>query len=191
MKITEKGLARKAQIIQTAIGILSTEGRSGFSMRGIAEACGLRLSNVQYYFSSLEELFCEILEYIFQDSKSRLEQSIAEGNGVLETILYMIFNDMEEQPDCQLLYEIWAISAQFEKTNETVVGFYQSYLDLLANTIQTKNSNLTKDEAQKKAEIILPLLEGLCLVYGKGRKQKLAPELEKNITESIQSIIDM
>ncbi len=190
MKLTEKGRARKAQIIQTAIGILSTEGRSGFTMRGIAESCGLRLSNVQYYFTSLEDLFCETLEFIFEDSKSRLEQSIAEGNGVLETILYMIFHDIEKQPDCQLLYEIWALAAHYEKSNETICGFYKSYIDVLTETIQSKNPDQTKEQAQKKAEVILPLLEGLCLVYGKGRKQKLAPELEKSIVETIEFIIN-
>ena len=191
MKLTQKGLARKTQIIQAAIGILSTEGRSGFSMRAIAQACGLRLSNVQYYFSSMEELFCTMLEFIFQDTKSRLEQLVAEGNDLLEALIYIIFHDIEQQTDCQLLFEIWAISVQFEKTNDIIVELYRNYLDALTETIQSKNANLSKAEAQKRAEAIVPLFEGLCIVYGKGRKQKLAPELQKNITEIVQSIIDM
>ena len=159
-------------------------------MRAIAQACGLRLSNVQYYFSSLEELFCTMLEFIFQDTKSRLEQLVAEGNDLLDALFYIIFHDIEQQTDCQLLFEIWSISAQFEKTNDIIVELYRSYLDALTETIMSKNHNLSKVQAQKRAEAIVPMFEGLCIVYGKGRKQILAPELEKSIKETIQTIIN-
>ena len=45
---------KKEQILTTSAHLLATKGGVNFSMRTVAEEMGMRLSNLQYYFPTLE-----------------------------------------------------------------------------------------------------------------------------------------
>ena len=47
---TEKGLGRAHAILLAARTLLATEGYAGLSMRRVAQAAGMSLSNVQHYY---------------------------------------------------------------------------------------------------------------------------------------------
>ncbi|HEY2696529.1 MAG TPA: helix-turn-helix domain-containing protein [Pseudonocardiaceae bacterium] len=56
-----KGLARRAQILATALEAYATSGPQGPSLRSIAESVNLTEAGVLHYFDSKDELLIEIL----------------------------------------------------------------------------------------------------------------------------------
>lgn len=56
-----KGVAKREEILEAALGVIARDGIRGASVREIADAAGLSAAGLLHYFDSKEELFVEIL----------------------------------------------------------------------------------------------------------------------------------
>ncbi|MGQ2913648.1 TetR/AcrR family transcriptional regulator [Microbacterium kunmingense] len=56
-----KGVAKREEILQTALDVIAREGFRGASVKELADAVGLSQAGLLHYFGSKEELFTEIL----------------------------------------------------------------------------------------------------------------------------------
>lgn len=56
-------LETKDQVIKAAIDLFSTKGFNGTSIRAIADAMGMSISNIYHYYKSKEGLLLAILEH--------------------------------------------------------------------------------------------------------------------------------
>src|SRR6202008_1882403 len=82
---TEKGLGRAHEILQAARTLLAAEGYAGLSMRRVAGAARMSLSNVQHYYPSRELLLEALLLYtmdVFQAKMDAIAQSMTERSRV-------------------------------------------------------------------------------------------------------------
>ena len=56
-----KGIAKREEILRTALSVIAREGYHGASVKELAEAVGLSQAGLLHYFDSKDELFVEIL----------------------------------------------------------------------------------------------------------------------------------
>ena len=56
-----KGIAKREEILRTALAVIAREGYHGASVKELAEAVGLSQAGLLHYFESKDELFVEIL----------------------------------------------------------------------------------------------------------------------------------
>lgn len=56
-----KGIAKREEILRTALAVVAREGYHGASVKELAEAVGLSQAGLLHYFDSKDELFVEIL----------------------------------------------------------------------------------------------------------------------------------
>jgi AcrR family transcriptional regulator len=56
-----KGVAKREEILQTALDVIAREGFRGASVKELADAVGLSQAGLLHYFGTKEELFAEIL----------------------------------------------------------------------------------------------------------------------------------
>ncbi|SFR62540.1 DNA-binding transcriptional regulator, AcrR family [Microbacterium azadirachtae] len=56
-----KGIAKREEILRTALAVIAREGYHGASVKELAEAVGLSQAGLLHYFDSKDELFVEIL----------------------------------------------------------------------------------------------------------------------------------
>ncbi|NUS56098.1 MAG: TetR/AcrR family transcriptional regulator, partial [Streptomycetaceae bacterium] len=85
-----KGVARRGEILRTALDVFATEGDRKASLRKIADRVGLTDTGVLHYFGSREELFLAIIDE--RDQESTLA---AEGAGdPLEAIVRTVQHNM-------------------------------------------------------------------------------------------------
>ncbi len=56
-----KGIAKREEILSTALEVIAREGYRGASVKELAEAVGLSQAGLLHYFDSKDELFTEIL----------------------------------------------------------------------------------------------------------------------------------
>jgi len=57
-----KGVAKREEILRTALEVFSREGYRGTSLREVARESGLSLPGLMHYFNSKEDLLAEILK---------------------------------------------------------------------------------------------------------------------------------
>lgn len=78
-----KGMARRQQILDRALGVFDELGFDGTSLRAIAEAIGVTHPTLVHYFGSREQLFIEVLrEY----DHRFLERELRPEDGVVEFV---------------------------------------------------------------------------------------------------------
>ena len=87
----EEVLNTKEQVIRAAVDLFSTKGFNGTSIRAIANAMGMSISNIYHYFGNKEGLILAILE---QSSKR-----------LLETLRQVAKKDMDPLDRLKLLIE--------------------------------------------------------------------------------------
>lgn len=56
-----KGLAKREEILTTALDVIATHGFNGATLRDLAEASGLSITGLVHHFGTKEELFIEVL----------------------------------------------------------------------------------------------------------------------------------
>ncbi|WP_349866677.1 helix-turn-helix domain-containing protein [Leifsonia sp. WHRI 6310E] len=56
-----KGVAKREEILSTALDVIAREGYGGASVKALADAAGLSQAGLLHYFDSKDELFTEIL----------------------------------------------------------------------------------------------------------------------------------
>jgi len=59
-----RGRETVSRILEAALDILIHEGSQAMTLRRIAAACGLRIGNVTYYFTSKEDLLRAVLDVV-------------------------------------------------------------------------------------------------------------------------------
>ena len=186
--MTQKGQLKRSEILNAAAILLAQEGGSAFSMRAIADSCGLRLSHLQHYYPTAEQLLLALLETVLQDAEEKLANTIAAGQAPLEALVSLVFKSLQNQRDCQLIIELWALAGRSPETKAVLTIFYQAYINRVAQLVQHENNALTPEIAKQRAVMIVALLEGLSVIYS-GKKSELTAAVEKNILLTLNLII--
>lgn len=158
---------REREIIANALAILRREGNAALSMRAVAGATGISLSNVQYYFRDKEALLVALVEHYFDQCEAFLVARTGEfGRGGLEDAIFdflqrMLSEDHELVEMCATFREIWAIATRSSQVAAALEDYYQRVADLIGATLLK-----AVPDAAVRARIVnllLPYLEGFTL----------------------------
>ena len=150
------------------MSILKKSGDQGLSMRKVAEAADMRLSNVQYYFKTKELLLAAMMEGFLSDyaksmqSLSFPDQPDPKKN--LEHLIFAILNDIENS-DCAVVFkEIWAISERNSAVKEAVDDYYKKLHTMLFDLLKKVSPEHCQERQLNNAvAILLPFIEGYCI----------------------------
>lgn len=74
-----KGLAKREEILDSALKIVAERGYNRATIRELAEAAGLSKTGLLHHFGTKEELFAEILRRRDQADEAHIAQATAEG----------------------------------------------------------------------------------------------------------------
>ena len=148
--------------------ILKEPGDQGLAMRKVAEAAGISLSNVQYYFKTKELLLGALLEGFLLDyaasmqSLTFLDQPDSEKK--LKRLTQYILNDIEKS-DCAVVFkEIWAIAERNSAVKKAVDDYYTKLHIMLFDGLKQAAPKNCKDQQLNNAvAILLPFIEGYCI----------------------------
>lgn len=75
-----KGIAKREEILTTALDVIARNGYGRASVRELADAVGLSQAGLLHYFSSKEELFAEILRKRDEVDAATFEAAAGEAN---------------------------------------------------------------------------------------------------------------
>ncbi|GAA4687784.1 hypothetical protein GCM10023347_49310 [Streptomyces chumphonensis] len=176
---TSKGNQRRTALLDTARRILLTSGGAELTMRAVADAAGIRLGHLQYYFPSRSDLLAALLERILADSLERIAALTpnTEGHGGAKDrgtdgecceadagpALESILADHDDPDLIRLFTEVWAMAAHDTQAAEAVTAFYAAYVEQLTAFIRERAPQTGPEEARSRAEVFVMLMEGASL----------------------------
>jgi AcrR family transcriptional regulator len=131
-----KGLAKREEILTTALEVIARTGYRGTSVRELAKAVGLSQAGLLHYFSSKEELFAEIL--IKRDEVN--ENAVSDrGETAVEGLIGVVHHNADV-PGLVQLYAQFSIEASDpgHPSHEIFVERYARVRELIATDVAAR-----------------------------------------------------
>ena len=155
---------KELMIVDCALGLLKETGDAGLTMRKLAERANMRLSNVQYYFKSRDEVLKAMATRYFKECTERIRQltedsaasSMRERARVL--ILTGLHHGDELSDMCRIFRELWAISSRNAVIRNHMADYYRTFSSLIADFVLGETAD--QDGRDKLASLLLPFFEG-------------------------------
>jgi AcrR family transcriptional regulator len=165
-----KGQHRAQEILRAARAVLVDEGYSALTTRKVAERVGIRQSNVQYYYPAKVDLVRALFEEAVAQSAQALARRMAEGRMSprqrLVWTLDHFLRAQESREEQIFLREMWALAAHDTDVADVMNVFYRRWIDLAAANLLQVNPALGPRRAQRRALLVVSLVDGLSLFRG-------------------------
>lgn len=177
---------KQAEILQCALVLLRETGDAGLTMRKLAERANMRLSNVQYYFPSKDDVLRAMVTVYFQEcTQSVAELTATKGGATLRDrmghLIELGLSHGEGISDmCKIFREIWAISSRNPAVRACLMDYYREFADTLIAYL----------DIQKVSEKQIDALVGLLVPYFEGYSVT-APALVLPVSDVQEMLTDM
>ena len=164
MDSTAKRSAKESMILDVALGILRETGDAGLTMRKIAEGAGMRLSNVQYYFKSRDDVLKAMVARYFDECTREIRQLTQDNPAPSRRdrahllILTALRHGDTLSDMCRIFRELWAISSRNAAVREDMTGYYRNFAALIVDFILDGSGGPAAQD--RLASLLLPFFEG-------------------------------
>lgn len=185
---------RAQEILAQARALLIEEGYAGFSARKLAQRVGISLSNVQYYFPSkvalVQALFEATISTRVDLGKIERVRSVEQMRAfMIETLHYFLARHQEREHQV-FLRELWALAAHDAAIAEVMNSFYHQWVDLIAQQLRVINPDLPLEQAERRALLIISLVDGLSLFHGAvGLAHRANQGIEADLLKTLLQLI--
>ncbi|MEM1145897.1 MAG: TetR/AcrR family transcriptional regulator [Pseudomonadota bacterium] len=160
----DKRSNKKSQILDCALRLLIEAGDAGLTMRKLAESADMRLSNVQYYFKSRDDVLVAMVGRYFDECTANLLRLTETSNAQTQRdrIRFLIRSGLahgvEISDMCRAFREIWAISSRNDVIEDALTEYYRGFADLMAD--YALGSDLDIDRRERIKALLVPYFEG-------------------------------
>ncbi|MEM1146103.1 MAG: TetR/AcrR family transcriptional regulator [Pseudomonadota bacterium] len=175
--------SKKTRILDCALKLLIETGDAGLTLRKLAECADMRLSNVQYYFKSRDDVLVSMVSRYFEECTANLLRltEASDAKSERERIRFLIraglAHGVEISDMCRAFREIWAISTRNEVIDNTLMDYYRGFADLM--TDYALGVEMDGDRREQLKAILIPYFEGYSVT---------APSIEMN-SEAIELML--
>ncbi len=180
---TAQGTARRDALVAAARRVLVDDGLEAFVLRRIADAAGMRLGNLQYYFPTRDDLLEAVV-------RAELEHDLA--------ALHVAGGDAAADPERRLagaiavllagwqaggggVYAPVALLALHDERHATLRReIYRRFYAELAVVVRAVDPSATAQEARARAVLVTALVDGAALqlgVLGAAARRRLVADL--------------
>ncbi|MFD5623752.1 TetR/AcrR family transcriptional regulator [Streptomyces yangpuensis] len=163
---TPKGHQRRTALLDAAEHLLGSAGAADLTMRAVADAAGVRLGHLQYYFPARSDLLAALLDRILAASLERVA-ALAETPDAADdpaAVLDVLLGDHDDPSLVRLFTEVWAMAAHDEDAAGAVRAFYAAYAGHVARFVLDRSPGLDPVAAHSRAEVFVMLMEGAALL---------------------------
>ncbi|MFJ8042695.1 TetR/AcrR family transcriptional regulator [Kitasatospora sp. NPDC096147] len=185
---TAKGSARRTAILDAAERTLVTSGHGALSLRAVAEAAGVRLGHLQYYFPSRERLVAELLARVLHRSLEQLGAEATAPGADPERLVEVVLAQQQDAELVRLFVELWALAAGDEAVAEAVRAFYADYARLVAGQIGGYRPELPFAECLARAESFIALVEGASL-FRSGVAGRVSEATDRHLVRMARALL--
>ncbi len=164
-----KSTEKREQILEGAKGVFLQKGFAAASMQDIIQACGISRGGLYFYYSSVGEIFCELITGRARTTQ-KMVQHMIENSTSFENLLREYFAYQKERL-CNMDKSLLGAMVQYGLANETGEGrrFVQEQYEktrLLVESILAHGRALGQfsGDVQAAASHILFVIEGMSIM---------------------------
>jgi AcrR family transcriptional regulator len=187
-----KGEERIAEVLSAAEDLLTRRGAEGVSLRDVADAVGISVGNLQYYFPTRAALLDAVFERhtkMFSEELDALLAPVENPRDKLE-VLIDYWLGVQHTESQSFFWYLWAISAHDERAQEIMDRVYTAP-SMMAGWLREIHPKLSQGDAMRRAGTICSLIEGSGLFVGYGRTPtRDMKSLQKEIRFTAMSVVD-
>jgi AcrR family transcriptional regulator len=188
--VYSRGTETVDAILKAALHVLIEEGASAFTLRRIAQQCGVNVGNVSRHFPRKEMLVQVLLEEILSPSEGLIERNIRETGMSPEDALALVIggslDQIESKSMTHLFIELWAMGNHNEFVAERVEGVYRYVHRLIASFVAQLNPALSPEEVDAVALFINASIEGSTMLAGFGKPwNSMMPQMKAIAVRSL------
>lgn len=131
--------AKEISILDCALKLLIETGDSGLTLRKIADCSQMRLSNVQYYFKSRDEVLVAMVARYFDECTANLLKLTENSKATTrrERVRFLIQSGLSHGQEisdmCRAFREIWAISSRSTVIEDCLMKYYRGFAEVMAD----------------------------------------------------------
>lgn len=144
--------------------LLIDAGDAGLTLRKLADCAGMRLSNVQYYFKSRDDVLAAMVARYFEECTENLVHQMqqSEAKTVRERVHFLLLSGLSHGQEisdmCRAFREIWAISSRNATIDQCLLNYYRTFSDVIVDF--TFGSNIDDSGRDKFKSLFIPFFEG-------------------------------
>jgi AcrR family transcriptional regulator len=148
--------------------VLAAEGYAGLSMRRVAQAAGMGLSNVQHYYGSKDQLLEALLLTTMDGFQARMDgiaAAMSERSQVERFLstLDMFLEEITDPVTHALFFEIWALASRNPFASKLMDTMLARERKTVFKLIRGLNPAISDDETMQRAILMVAQVEGLML----------------------------
>lgn len=188
MKESLKKSNQSMKILLSAFDCISSKGYANTSMRDIADASEVALSQLNYHFKNKEGLFLEVINFTIHNYLQEIENHITMGNSPKEKIssLLIYFREMlEKNPKSfRLLYDFTSMALWQPAFGETLKNLFNETSDLIEKNILHDNhlkNNIRRYQSRDISRMLSGAMFGIAV-------QVLLDPTEKELPSALNAI---
>jgi AcrR family transcriptional regulator len=191
--IYSRGSETVDAILKAALQVLIEEGASAFTLRRIAQQCGLNVGNVSRHFPRKEMLVQILLEEVLSPSEGLIESNIRETGMPPDEALALVIGGSLDQiatkPMAHLFIELWAMANHNEFVAGRVEATYRYVHQLIASFVKQLNPALSPEDVDAVALFINASIEGSTMLAGFGKPwSPMMPQMKAIAVRSLVQI---
>lgn len=164
----QKGKDKRQDVLEAAVDLLIESGYHNFSMRKVADAAGIRVGNLQYYFPSKAKLVKAMLDHALSSYLDAFVEIRRHGTPEEQflTIIDQVLNDLNKKRTTVFFPEVWSLSNHEKGVTQAMDAMYENYRKVLADIICEINPALSDLQARRLALFISASIEGHTIFIG-------------------------
>jgi len=165
LDVTRKGAKRIANIVETGVDILRTEGFTALTKRRIAKRLGISHGNVSYYFPTRESLWKGVIEYELKTYYDKYygESKIGDNDpeGRFDEFVRLWFQEYKDRELRIFFAQLLAFAEVSEFVAQQRDEIYQTFYDETQSRIRDLDPTMSEQELQTRSTLVMAMLEGL------------------------------
>ncbi len=171
------GVTMVEQIIRAAEAVLVEKGHAALTLRGVADACGLQVGNLSYYFPTKRALVKALLDSLianYQAEMDRIEfRDSADHESMLTSVMFYWLKENQTRRTSRIYVELWSMSNNDAELREAVDESYLNGRILFKRIFRGINPGLGEDELSALSVLAILLMEGIMVFANVDREENV------------------
>ncbi|MEM1132383.1 MAG: TetR/AcrR family transcriptional regulator [Pseudomonadota bacterium] len=187
--LTSKGQTKRDEILKVAREILSESGYDSVSLRDIASRLDIKLGNLQYYFSTRENLFVALIEREGERDIEIIRSHLAARDDPREAFNLIAQELLRRwRGESAMVYLLMHVLRTHRPAFEDLYKkTYRRHYEAFSELIEQMRPELSESEILRKAQIVTSMLDGALLqMVSPSQKDSFNADIVREARELIQ-----
>ncbi|MGE0485416.1 MAG: TetR/AcrR family transcriptional regulator [Gammaproteobacteria bacterium] len=161
------------RILETAVEVFLDQGYANFTVRAVADAAGISIGNLNYYFPRKSELLRAMVEHVIggylAEFERRRQGYPGDPRAQLERVLDFWLGDLGTPRTTRFFPELWALANHDAEAARLMDGMYERARQVLVDLLREIQPQATAAAIDEVSVVMVATLEGLTLFAGHGK----------------------